>query len=169
MELGRSGRTIDHAVGGAGELSEFQLRVIANARHRKISRFGSSLTRARGVQAELGGHVWTAGDELQHHGFTAFTLMATRLARARRSRATRSASTATRIQVKSRAAAAERRRRRRFRFSDIPLWGERWSSGVWGERWCGRRGAGGDGCGRARGLRPWEWWKLRGARAMRSA
>jgi hypothetical protein len=72
MELGRSGRTIDHAVGGAGELSEFQLRVIANARHRKISRFGSSLTRARGVQAELGGHVWTAGDELQHHGSRGF-------------------------------------------------------------------------------------------------
>jgi hypothetical protein len=25
---------------------------------------------------------------------------------------------------------------RQFRLSDIPLWGERWSSGVWGERWC---------------------------------
>jgi hypothetical protein len=24
---------------------------------------------------------------------------------------------------------------RQFRLSDIPLWGDRWSSGVWGERW----------------------------------
>jgi hypothetical protein len=31
---------------------------------------------------------------------------------------------------------------RQFRLSDIPLWGERWSSGVRGERWWRRRGAG---------------------------
>jgi hypothetical protein len=29
---------------------------------------------------------------------------------------------------------------RQFRLSDIPLWGERWSSGVRGERWWRRRG-----------------------------